>query len=173
MLFLLLSLLRLQRLSLVDVLVLVRLLKGHRTLLLLLLEDVLGAGPRPSVDHVRPILPRVSRKLLPPAPTIQSFCQTNIYERSSPLDNEDTGIADLSSPVLCKLEAVGAVILVLPTVREPGAVLRSTCQTRMTMILFANRERQEHNLFVACATHTERPLEFASRHHCPHHQNAK
>jgi len=102
-LFLLLSLLRLQRLSLVDVLVLVRLLKGHRTLLLLLLEDVLGAGPRPSVDHVRPILPRVSRKLLPP------------------LDNEDTGIADLSSPVLCKLEAVGAVILVLPTVREPGA----------------------------------------------------
>ena len=124
---LLLPLLSLQRLPLVDVLVLVRLLKRHRTLLeLLLLEDVLGAGPRPSVDHVRPILPRVSRKLLPPATTIQSHCQTNIYERSSPLDNEYTGIADLSSPVLCKLEAVGAVILVLPTVSEPRAVL-STC----------------------------------------------
>jgi hypothetical protein len=108
-LFILLSLLRLQRLALVDVLVLVRLLKRHRTLLeLLLLEDVLGAGPSPSVDHVRPILPGVSRKLLPP------------------LDNEDTGIADLSSPILCKLEAVRAVILVLPTVSEPRAVL-STC----------------------------------------------
>ena len=28
-------------------------------------------------------------------------------------------------------------------------------------ILFANSE-QEHNLFVACTPHTERPLEFAS-----------
>ena len=42
---------------------------------------------------------------------------------SSPLDNEDTGIADFSSPVLCKLEAVRAVILVLTAVREPRAVI--------------------------------------------------
>ena len=52
---LLLSLLRLQRLSLVDVLVLVRLLKGHRTLLLLLFEDVLCTGPSPSIDNVSPV----------------------------------------------------------------------------------------------------------------------
>jgi len=100
---LLLSLLRLQRLPLVDVLVLVWLLKGHRALLLLLFEDVLCARPRSSIDHVRPVLPCVARKFLPP------------------LDNEYTGIADLSSSILCKLEAVRAVILVFPAVREPGA----------------------------------------------------
>jgi len=100
---LLLPLLRLQRLPLVDVLVLVRLLKGHRALLLLLLEDVLGARTCASIDDVCPVLSRVPRKLLPS------------------LDNEDTGIADFSSPVLCKLEAVRAVILVLTTVREPRA----------------------------------------------------
>ena len=68
---LLISSLRLQRLSLVDVLVLVWLLKGNRALLLLLFEDVLCARPRTSVDHVSPILSCVTRKLLPPA-TIQS-----------------------------------------------------------------------------------------------------
>ena len=42
---------------------------------------------------------------------------------SLPLDNEYTGIADLSSPILGKFEAVRAVILVFPAVREPGAVI--------------------------------------------------
>ena len=64
---LLLPLLRLQRLPLVDVLVLVRLLKGHRALLLLLLEDVLGARTCASIDDVCPVLSRVPRKLLPSA----------------------------------------------------------------------------------------------------------
>ena len=56
---LLLSLLRLQRLPLVNVLVLERLLDGeghNRTLFLLLLEDVLGAGACPRVHHVCPVL---------------------------------------------------------------------------------------------------------------------
>ena len=56
---LLLPLLRLQRLPLVHVLVLERLLdgEGHNwTLLLLLLEDVLGAGACPRVHHVCPVL---------------------------------------------------------------------------------------------------------------------
>ena len=68
LLLLLLPLLRLQRLPLVHVLVLERLLnKGHDgTLLLLLLEDVLGAGPCARVHHVCPVLRGVSRKLFPP-----------------------------------------------------------------------------------------------------------
>jgi len=59
LLHLLLPLLRLQRLPLVHVLVLERLLdgEGHNgTLLLLLLEDVLGAGACPRVHHVCPVL---------------------------------------------------------------------------------------------------------------------
>ena len=66
---LLLPLLRLQRLPLVHVLVLERLLdgEGHNgTLLLLLLEDVLGAGACAGVHHVCPVLRSVSRKLFPP-----------------------------------------------------------------------------------------------------------
>jgi len=86
------------------VLVLVRLFKGgYRTVLLLLLEDVLGAGTSPSVDDVSPVLSCVPRKLLPP------------------LNNKDTGVADFSSPVLGELETICAIILVLPTVREPRA----------------------------------------------------
>ena len=75
---LLLSLLRLQRLPLVDVLVLVWLLKGHRALLLLLFEDVLCARPRSSIDHMRPVLPCVARKFLPPAIILSSEkCNTS------------------------------------------------------------------------------------------------
>ena len=68
LLLLLLPLLRLQRLPLVHVLVLERLLhKGHDgTLLLLLLENVLGAGTCARVHHVCPVLRSVSRKLFPP-----------------------------------------------------------------------------------------------------------
>ena len=68
LLLLLLPLLRLQRLPLVHVLVLERLLnKGHDgTLLLLLLEYVLGAWPCARVHHVCPVLRGVSRKLFPP-----------------------------------------------------------------------------------------------------------
>jgi len=101
---LLLSLLRLQRLPLVHVLVLERLLDGEGhdgTLLLLLLEDVLGAGACPRVHHVCPVLRSVSRKLFPP------------------LDNEDAGIADLATSRLLELETLLTSILVLPTVREP------------------------------------------------------
>ena len=63
---LLISSLRLQRLSLVDVLVLVWLLKGNRALLLLLFEDVLCTGPSPSIDNVSPVFRCVPRQLLPP-----------------------------------------------------------------------------------------------------------
>ena len=62
-------------------LVLVRLFKGgYRTVLLLLLEDVLGAGTSPSVDDVSPVLSCVSRKLLPPEEHQQfSDCQTKAF----------------------------------------------------------------------------------------------
>ena len=82
----------------------------------------------------------------------------------SPLDNEDTGVADLSASILWKLEALGAVILVLPAVREPGTEIKTLMMTMLMTILFANSAEQEHNLFVACTPHTERPLEFASSH---------
>ena len=93
---------RLERLPPVDVLVLELVQRRRRTLLLLLLEDVLGAGASARVHHVRPVLPRVPRQLLPA------------------LHDEHARIADLARPARRQLEAVVAVILVFSAVGETG-----------------------------------------------------
>ena len=64
--------------------------------------------------------------------------------KSSPLDNEDAGIADLATSRLLELETLLASILVLPTVREPGTRKNKIQMilVMMAMRLFANVDQE-------------------------------
>ena len=71
--------------------------------------------------------------------------------KSSPLDNEDAGIADLATSRLLELETLLASILVLTTVREPGTrknkihmmmMMMMMMVMMMVMRLFANVEQE-------------------------------
>ena len=69
--------------------------------------------------------------------------------KSSPLDNEDAGIADLATSRLLELETLLASILVLTTVREPGTrknkmimIMMIMMMMVMAMRLFANVEQE-------------------------------
>ena len=74
---------------------------GH--FLFLVFEHILDSGSRPRVHHVVPVLVGVGGQLLPP------------------LDDEDTGVADLAVPHVLELEAANTVALILFTVSESRA----------------------------------------------------
>ena len=57
--------------------------------------------------------------------------------KSSPLDNEDAGIADLATSCLLELETLLASILVLPAVREPGTRKLMNQMIMMMMMMMA------------------------------------
>ena len=71
--------------------------------LFLVFEHILYPGPGPGVHHMVPVLVGVGGQLLPP------------------LDDEDTGVADLTIPHILKLETANTVTLILFTVSETGA----------------------------------------------------
>ena len=82
--------------------------------------------------------------------------------KSSPLDNEDAGIADLATSRLLELETLLASILVLPTVREPGTkknnMIIMMMMVMMMMMMMAMRLFAGRNIICllrVCAPHTE------------------
>ena len=83
-----------------------------RHVLLLVLEDILDAGPGPGVHDVVPVLGGVGGQLLPP------------------LHDEDAGVADLAVPRVLQLEAANTILLIFLTVCESGAKNKCTNQFR-------------------------------------------